>query len=217
MKVGGSLAEEPELLSNICAKLSFLAEKYQLIVVPGGGMFADVIRDSDKRFKLSSQVSHRMAILGMDQFGMLLAQITLNSIATHSLSDAKQLSETEAVPIFLPSRLMLRENPLENSWDVTSDSIAAYISIRLKAPKLVLIKDVDGVFTKEPDNEDAVFIEQLSPEELLKFDKATSVDIFLAKLLSESPVDCYIVNGKYPNRTEAIFAGQKATYTLIST
>lgn len=217
MKVGGSLAEEPELLSNICAKLSFLAEKYQLIVVPGGGMFADVIRDSDKRFKLSSQVSHRMAILGMDQFGMLLAQITPNSIATHSLSDAKQLSETEAVPIFLPSRLMLRENPLENSWDVTSDSIAAYISIRLKAPKLVLIKDVDGVFTKEPDNKDAVFIEQLSPEELLKFDKATSVDIFLAKLLSESPVDCYIVNGKYPNRTEAIFAGQKATYTLIST
>jgi aspartokinase-like uncharacterized kinase len=196
--------------------LSFLAEKYQFIIVPGGGMFADVIRDSDKRFNLSSQVSHRMAILGMDQFGMLLAQITPNSIATHSLSDAKQLSETKAVPIFLPSRLMLRENPLENSWDVTSDSIAAYISNRLKAPKLVLIKDVDGVFTKEPDYEDAVFIEQLSPKELLEFDKATSVDMFLAKLLSESPVDCYIVNGKFPNRIEAIFAGYKATYTLIS-
>lgn len=216
MKVGGSLAEEPELLINICAKLGYLAEKYQLIVVPGGGMFADVIRDSDKRFNLSSQVSHRMAILGVDQFGMLLAQITPNSIATHSLSDAKQISETKAVPIFLPSRLMFRENPLENSWDVTSDSIAAYISSRLKAPKLVLIKDVDGVFTKEPDYEDAVLIGQLSPEELLKFDKATSVDMFLAKLLSVSPVDCYIVNGKYPNRIEAIFAGQKATYTLIS-
>jgi hypothetical protein len=216
VKVGGSLAEEPELLIKICAKLSFLAAKYQFIVVPGGGMFADVIRDYDKRFNLSSQVSHRMAILGMDQFGMLLAQITPNSIATLSLNDAKQISETEAVPIFLPSRLMLKDNPLENSWDVTSDSIAAYISIRLKTPKLILIKDVDGVFTKEPEYEAAVFIEQLSPEELLKFDKATSVDMFLAKLLSDSPVDCYIVNGKYPNRIEAIFAGKKATYTLIT-
>jgi aspartokinase-like uncharacterized kinase len=216
VKVGGSLAEEPELLIGLCATLSRLAEKYGFVVVPGGGRFADVVRDSDERFNLSSSISHRMAILGMDQFGMLLAQITPNSCATYSLVDAKQLSETEAVPIFLPSRLLFREDPLKNSWDVTSDSIAAYVAGRLQAAKLVLVTDVDGIFTEDPDREDAVLIEQLSPEALLKLDKRTSVDRFLAKVLLESPVACCVVNGKRPERVEAVLAGQQTTCTLIS-
>ena len=216
VKVGGSLAEEPEQLIALCAKLSKLAEKYELVVVPGGGRFADAVRDSDEQFNLSSGVSHRMAILGMDQFGMLLAQITPNSCATYLLDDARKLAETEAVPIFLPSRLMFTEDPLKNSWDVTSDSIASYVAGRLQAAKLVLVTDVDGIFTEDPARETAVLIERLSPEELLKFDKRTSVDRFLAKLLLEAPVDCYVVNGKYPERVEAVLEGQQCTCTLIS-
>jgi aspartokinase-like uncharacterized kinase len=216
VKVGGSLSEEPELLISLCAKLSVLAKNYGLVVVPGGGRFADVVRDSDERFNLSSSVSHRMAILGMDQFGMLLAQITPNSCATYSLEDARQFSETEAVPIFLPSRLLFREDPLKNSWDVTSDSIAAYVAGRLQAAKLVLVTDVDGIFTEDPAREEAFLIEGLSPEELLKLEKRTSVDRFLAKLLLEAPVDCYVVNGRHPERVEAVLAGQQVTCTLIS-
>ena len=217
IKVGGSLSEDPERLIELCAKLSGLAKDYGLVVVPGGGRFADVVRDSDKRFNLSSGISHRMAILGMDQFGLLLAQITPNSCATPLLDDAKQLSETEAVPVFLPSRLMFKEDPLKNSWDVTSDSIAAYVAIRLQATKLILVTDVDGIFTKDPKkNEDATLIPRLSAEEMLKLNARTSVDRFLAKLLGEAPVDCYVVNGKYPERVEAILAGQQATCTLIS-
>jgi aspartokinase-like uncharacterized kinase len=177
VKVGGSLAEEPEQLIALCAKLSALAKNYGFVVVPGGGRFADVVRDSDERFNLSSGVSHRMAILGMDQFGMLLAQITPNSCATYSLEDARQLAETEAVPIFLPSCLLFKEDPLKNSWDVTSDSIAAYVAGRLQR---------------------------------------TSVDLFLAGLLAEVHVDCYVVNGNFPDRVEAVLAGQQATCTVIS-
>jgi aspartokinase-like uncharacterized kinase len=217
VKVGGSLAEKSERLIALCTKLSALAEKCGLVVVPGGGRFADAVRDLDKHFNLSSSVSHRMAILGMDQFGMLLEQITPNSCATYSLGDARQLAETKNVPIFLPSRLLFMEDPLKNSWDVTSDSIAAYIAGRLHAAKLVLVTDVDGIFMDDSKaNEDTMLIEQLSPEELLKLNKRTSVDLFLAKLLLESPIDCYVVNGNYPERVEAILTGQQATCTLIS-
>ncbi|TRO48267.1 delta 1-pyrroline-5-carboxylate synthetase [Candidatus Bathyarchaeota archaeon] len=156
-----------------------------------------------------------MAILAMDQFGMLLAQITPNSCATYSLEDTKQLSDTEATPIFLPSRLLFKEDPLKNSWDVTSDSIAAYVAVRLKAVKLILVTNVDGIFTEDPANEQAFLIEQLSPEEILKFSTRTSVDRFLARMLLDTPVDCYVVNGKYPERVEAILAGQKTTCTQI--
>jgi aspartokinase-like uncharacterized kinase len=217
VKVGGSLAEEPEQLTALCGKLSELAGKCGLVVVPGGGRFADVVRDLDKRFSLSSSIAHRMAILGMDQFGMLLAQITANSCVTYSLDDVKQLSETEAAPIFLPSRLLFRENPLKNSWDVTSDSIAAYVAGRLEAAKLVLVTDVDGVLTEDPKrNADAVLIERLSAEELVKLGR-TSVDCFLGELLLESSFDCYVVNGRHPERVEAVLAGQQTVCTLIST
>jgi aspartokinase-like uncharacterized kinase len=217
IKIGGSLAEDPERLRALCTKLSEFAKKYAIVVVPGGGRFADVVRDFDQRFTLSSGISHRMAILGMDQFGLLLSQITPNSCATYLLNDAKQLSEIRVVPVFLPSRLMFKEDPLENSWDITSDSIAAYIASRLQAAKVLLVTDVDGIFTEDPKkHEDATLIEQLPAEELLTLNTRTSVDRFLPKLLLEAPVDCYVVNGKQPERIEAILAGQQVTCTLIA-
>jgi len=217
IKIGGSLAEEPERLRVLCAKLGEFAKKYAIVVVSGGGRFADVVRDFDQRFSLSSVVSHRMAVLGMDQFGLLLSQIIPNSCATYLLSDAKQLSEIGVVPVFLPSRLMFREDPLENSWDVTSDSISAYVASRLHVAKVLLVTDVDGIFTEDPrKHAAAVLIERLSAEELLKLNKRTSVDRFLPKLLLESPIDCYVVNGKHPERIEAVLAGQQATCTLIA-
>jgi aspartokinase-like uncharacterized kinase len=217
IKIGGSLAEDPERLRALCTKLSEFAKKYAIVVVPGGGRFADVVRDFDQRFTLSSGISHRMAILGMDQFGLLLSQITPNSCATYLLNDAKQLSEIRVVPVFLPSRLMFKEDPLENSWDITSDSIAAYVASRLQAAKVLLVTDVDGIFTEDPKkHEDATLIEQLPAEELLTLNTRTSVDRFLPKLLLEAPVDCYVVNGKQPERIEAILAGQQVTCTLIA-
>ena len=217
IKIGGSLAEDPERLRALCAKLSEFAKKYAIVVVPGGGRFADVVRDFDKRFTLSSEISHRMAVLGMNQFGLLLSQIIPNSCATYLLNDAKQLSEIGVVPVFLPSRLMFKEDPLENSWNVTSDSIAAYVASRLHAAKVLLVTDVDGIFTEDPrKHADATLIERLSAEDLLKLNRRTSVDRYLPKLLLDMQVDCYVVNGNYPERIKAILAGQQATCTLIA-
>ncbi len=79
VKVGGSLASHPEKLRALCAKLSEVAKKHKLIVLPGGGEFADAVRNLDKRFNLSRAVSHRMAILGMDQYGFLLSDLLPHS------------------------------------------------------------------------------------------------------------------------------------------
>src|SRR4030067_829824 len=192
IKVGGSLAEDPAGLRAICKKLGEIAKKHMILVVPGGGKFADVVRVFDQQFALSRKISHKMAILGMDQFGLLLSQIISDSCATYLLNDAKQLSGSGAVPIFLPSRLMFEEDPLEHSWTVTSDSIAAYIASRLQANKLVLVTDVDGIFTNDPKKYlDAKLIKELSARELLELDKRTSVDQFLPQLLSKTQIDCY--------------------------
>jgi aspartokinase-like uncharacterized kinase len=217
IKVGGSLAENPERLRAICRKLSELAKRYVFIVVPGGGRFADAVRELDQRFNLSSVVSHRMSILGMDQFGLLLCQIIPNSCATYLLNDAKQLSEVRVVPVFLPSRLMFKEDPLENSWDVTSDSIAAYAAKKVRAKKVILSTDVDGVFTSDPKTRpNAKLIEQLSAEELLGLRQQTSVDRYLPKMLLEAGIDCYVVNGRFPDRVASVLAGKHTICTVIS-
>jgi aspartokinase-like uncharacterized kinase len=216
IKIGGSLAEAPERLKALCLKLSELAKKYAVIVVPGGGRFADVVRDFDQRFALSSGISHKMAILGMDQFGLLLSDIMPDSHLFHRLENAKELLEAKTLPIFLPSHLMFQENPLANSWEVTSDSIATYVAGRVHARKVILVTDVDGVFTKDPKKHgDATLIERMPVEKLLVMNHRTSVDNFLPKLLLEAQIECYVVNGRYPARIEAILAGQHTTCTVI--
>ena len=217
IKVGGSLAEAPEKLRELCQKLDELAKKYAFIVVPGGGGFADVVRDFDERFVISRDVSHRMAILAMDQFGLLLSNIVPNSRVFYRLENANKLSKAGIVPIFLPSRLMFEDDPLENSWDVTSDSIAAYVARQVQAEKLVLVTDVDGVSTSDPKKDStAQLIKWLSAEQLLKLNQRTSVDRYLPKLLLDGKFDCYVVNGFFPERVEAVLASLHTTCTFVA-
>ena len=216
IKVGGSLAEKPAALKAFCNRLSEIAKEHSVVIVPGGGKFADVVRECDQQYSLSADAAHKMAILGMDQFGLLLSQVIPNSCTTYSLSTAKRLSDGKAAPIFLPSQLMFRENPLEASWDVTSDSIAAYVATQLNADKAILVKDVDGVFESDPEKRsDAKLIPLLSARELLAFAQRTSVDKFLPKLLLKTRLDCYVVNGAFPERIAAILSGQRAVCTRI--
>jgi 5-(aminomethyl)-3-furanmethanol phosphate kinase len=216
IKVGGSLSIYPEKLRTLCLKLSEISKQQKLIVIPGGGKFADVIRCLDKSFHLSCSTSHRMAILGMDQYGMLLSDLIPGSIITHKLEEIRRFFDLNKLPIFLPSHLLLREDPLENSWAVTSDSIAVYIAGRLQVTKVLLVTDVDGIYNNDPKTfSEAKLINNLSASELLSMNKRTSVDKALPKLLLKTPIDCYVVNGLFPERIELALAGQDSVYTLI--
>jgi len=203
-------------LRTLCQELSSLAKAHRILIVPGGGRFADAVREFDQAFGLSDTIAHRMAILAMDQFGLFLSDITPNSRIVHTFKEAKKISETGSVAILLPARLMFRKDPLEHSWDVTSDSIAAYIGGELNAEKLILTTDVDGIFTNDPKKDlNAKMIERLSPAQLLNRNARTSVDKFLPKILIKTRMDCYVVNGKYLERVKAILEDEKAVYTRI--
>lgn len=157
-----------------------------------------------------------MAILAMDQFGLFLSDITPNANVSCTLEKAEKLSATGMLPILLPSRLMFHKDPLEHSWDVTSDSIAAYIAGLLRAEKLILTTDVDGVFTNDPKEDlNARLIEKLSANELSSWNKRPSVDRLLPKILLGTRLDCYVVNGKHHKRIRAILENQKTLCTRI--
>jgi 5-(aminomethyl)-3-furanmethanol phosphate kinase len=216
VKVGGSLALYPEKLRYLCTKLGEVSLRHRLIVVPGGGEFADVVRLLDSRFSLSCGVSHRMAILGMDQYGLLLSDLIPNSVTASNFDEIKVFLDSGKLTVFLPSNLMLHEDPLENTWNVTSDSITIYVAHKLQVPKVLLVTDVDGVYTDDPKKHpEAKLIKQLSATELLAMNKRTSVDAALPKVLSRFPVDCFVVNGLFPERVEAVLDGNETVGTWI--
>lgn len=216
VKIGGSLAEEPASLKALCQELSVLAKTHRILVVPGGGRFADVVREFDQVFNLSDVTAHEMAILGMNEFGLFLSDITPNSCTSYALEKARKLSATGVLPILLPSRLMFHADRLEYSWDVTSDSIAAHIAGLLHAEKLILVTDVDGIFTDNPKRDlNARLMEKISTNQLLSWNKRTSVDKSLPKILLTTRSDCYVVNGKHPERIKAILENRKTVCTRI--
>ncbi len=216
LKVGGSLAGYPASLRKLCKELAIFAEDHEILIVPGGGRFADVVRDFDKSYGLSNTVAHKMAIIAMDQFGLFLSDITPNSYVSYSLEKVKN-SPSGTLPIFLPSRFIFRKDPLEHSWDVTSDSIAAYIAGIVHAKKLILVTDIDGIFTEDPKkNLDAKLITDVSANQLLSWNRRTSVDRTLPKILLKTKLNCYVVNGKHPKRIRAVLENEKSIYTHIT-
>lgn len=216
VKVGGSLQSYPAKLRCLCDKLSELSRKHRLIVVPGGGEFADAVRKLDRRFGFSPAAAHRMAVLGMDQYGLMLADLLEGSCTVDRFERLLETLDSGELPVFLPSNFMFTEDPLENCWDVTSDSIAVYVAGRLQANRAVLITDVNGVYTSDPKvSSSAKLIKKLSAHDLSEFKERTSVDKYLPKLLLQLKTKCFIVNGLYPNRVEALLNGQDTVYTEI--
>lgn len=216
LKVGGSLAEDSASLRKLCRKLGELAEVHRIVVVPGGGRFADIVRELDKTFGLSDTVAHKMAILAIDEYGLFLSDVTPNSFVSDALDEVEDYKKG-ILPIFLPSQVMFSRDPLEHSWDVTSDSISAYIASVLHAEKLVLVTDVDGICSEDPKkNGDASLIDELSVEELLRWNRRTSVDKTLPRILWLAKLDCYVVNGKHPERIECILENKKTVCTHLT-
>ncbi len=214
IKIGGSLAKNQCSLVRLCQKLSLISKKHDIIIVPGGGDFADTVRYFYNKFKLSDDIAHKMSILAMDQYGLLLKDIIREAILIYSFDEA--LEYKKGLAIILPSKIMFSLGSIEHSWNVTSDSISAMIASSLKAEKFILVKDVDGIFTADPKKKcRAKIFKRISAEKLLNENMESCVDRFLPKILIENQLVCYVVNGNHPVRIESVLDGRKDLYTKI--
>jgi len=82
--------------------------------------------------------------------------------------------------------------------------------------KVLLVKDVDGIFLNNPQKHpNAKLITNLSASQLLAMDELTSVDKALPKMLLNTSIDCFVVNGLFPERIEAVLEERDTIHTLI--
>ena len=134
-----------------------------------------------------------MIILGGGEFANLIREY---DSYYHFSDEASHNTAIECMDIV--SEFLKNEDPFECSWDVTSDSIAAYVAHSLNA-KLLIVTNVNGIYTREPNEEGSEFINVIDAKKLLTFDE-TSIDLMLPSLLLKFGSDCFVVNGKYPER-----------------
>ncbi len=215
LKIGGSLLKEFRCLRELMKSLAGEAEREKITVVPGGGPFADLVRELYREHGLSEETSHKMAVLSMDIYGLLLADLSRNTKVVETIKGVKKAVEDKTLPVLLPSKLVFALDPFQPSWSVTSDSLAAYICWLIGCKRLILVKDIDGVYTSNPKkNKDAMLIPRINLETLRKL-KEKCVDDFLAIFLMRSKIKCYVVNGFFPSRVKNILKGKEDVYTEI--
>ena len=140
VKVGGSLLAHPVHIASVLEALDAAAATARLLVVPGGGPFADAVRDVDRQFGLSEEAAHWMAILAMDQFAHFLGSRLRAAAVVSGPADLAGAYGRRELPVLAPSRWLRQADPLPHSWDVTSDSIAAWVAREVGANRLVLVK-----------------------------------------------------------------------------
>lgn len=144
LKIGGALSTIPGALGAVGKAVARLAERRRVVVIPGGGPFARAVRDYDQVHALSASAAHWMAILAMDQYAWALAERIPESVVVEDQGGIAEAHAARQIPILAPYHWLRAADELPHSWDVTSDSLAAYLTTLLGAGELILVKPVPG-------------------------------------------------------------------------
>lgn len=140
IKIGGGLTSVAGALDRVCQVVSAAAGRHRMIVVPGGGPFADAVRGFDRSFPLSPPAAHWMALLAMDQYGHVLVDRIPEAVLVDEPGSLIDCLNTGSVAVLAPSRWLRSADVLPRSWEVTSDSIAAFVAGAMDAARLILVK-----------------------------------------------------------------------------
>lgn len=146
VKLGGSLLGQPELKTW----LSLLARQSdgRIVIVPGGGVFADTVRTAQPVGGYDDATAHQMALLAMEQYGLVMKSLQPELVTASSELEIAERSWQHRAIIWMPSHMVLADETIPMNWDVTSDSLAAWLAGKIGADRLVLVKHVG--FSEQP-------------------------------------------------------------------
>jgi 5-(aminomethyl)-3-furanmethanol phosphate kinase len=145
VKVGGSLFDMPNLGPKLQAWLPTLPDPHVLLV-PGGGATADVVRELDGCHALGEERAHWLALAALSLNARFLqtllpaAQIIDNCAACEASWSRGHLPILDAYPFAIQDEQSL--DALPHAWSVTSDSVAARVAQVCGARQLILLKSV---------------------------------------------------------------------------
>ncbi len=167
IKLGGSLLTLPDVPERLLALIDRLRLPH-LVVLPGGGEAAELVRTWDRRYALTDNAAHCLAIEAMSLNAELLAKLNDRFVLIGSLLEWKAFRQRATSDVgILNAVQLLREleqthSSLPMSWDVTSDSIAAWIAAHCDLRSMLLLKSTDLPADLVEDNNRASIADQLA-------------------------------------------------------
>lgn len=196
VKLGGSLLESD--VRPLLDALASLAATRRLAVLPGGGPFADAVRAAVHRHPAGDSAAHWMAILALDQHAHLLAGLEPRARLCISAVEVESALGDARLAVLAPYAWLRAADPLPHSWDVTSDSLAAWLAARLDARRLILMKSRDA------------------PCDCSAVEAARSglVDRHFPKAL-EGRQECWLLNGRATERLGELLSERPAGATRV--
>lgn len=151
VKVGGSLVGEP---ARFRAVLSDLAEQHDVVsaLVPGGGPFADAVRDTQRRLGFDDRLAHRLALDAMTAMAEVIQTIEPRLALASSVTELRASLREDRPSVWAPRDLRAGHLAIRESWDVTSDSLALWLAAELGAARCILFKSADAPADAEADS-----------------------------------------------------------------
>jgi aspartokinase-like uncharacterized kinase len=186
VKLGGSLFDVAEAVVSVLRR-----SPRPLLIVPGGGRFADTVR----AVGVDQDTAHWMAIAGMEQFGWY--------ISSFGLPATDHLALPQAPTVLLPYRLLRERDPLPHRWEITSDTIAAWVACEL-GTGLLLLKSVDGLL-----------VDNILQEKITGPLVSESIDPGFIPYVLEHRVRTTFLNARHPGRMEKFLYGEGVPCTII--
>jgi aspartokinase-like uncharacterized kinase len=142
VKLGGSLATSPRL-PDLLARVGDAARSGMAVVIaPGGGAFADAVRDAQRDHGFGDDAAHDMALLAMAQYGRMLVDLASGAPlpAWGAAGVAAQFAAPSGRPIVWLPNPSSDALDVERSWSVSADALALWLAARLDAQCVILVK-----------------------------------------------------------------------------
>jgi 5-(aminomethyl)-3-furanmethanol phosphate kinase len=111
-----------------------------IVIVPGGGLFADRIRTLQPEMKLPVALAHRLALLAMHQMGLVIASHDARFKPCETLPEINAALAAHLIPVWMPFALQSNDETLPADWTTTSDALAARLAERMNSAPVALVK-----------------------------------------------------------------------------
>ncbi|MCY2966090.1 MAG: uridylate kinase [Planctomycetota bacterium] len=188
-KLGGSLLDWsglPDALDWLCSRRPDAAT----LLVVGGGETADVVRRWDEVFHLGEERAHWLALESLALNEQLLQTLWPALRPVRSLTQVVSAAN-ERVPAIVCASCFVRWGEktgapeLPHNWQVTTDSIAAWIADVVSADELVLLKSTSlPPATTLQNASDAGLVDGYFPQAVVRVPRVTWVNLRASPVVS---------------------------------
>ena len=217
ISIGGSVIFSEDLDLDFFKKLKLLIDKisknFKIFLIVGGGKTARNYINLGRKYNLKEN--------NLDEIGIEITRVNAKLFANILGIPIKKIPYTTDEAKDVNSSIVVMGGTTPGH---STDMVGAELAEKIKASKLVIATNVDGIFDKDPNKyNDAKQIKEISIKKLLvkfgdKWDSAGRnivIDGPALKIIDRAKMPTFVINGKKLDELEKVLTYQKFDGTII--